>query len=133
VGLGNNCGKFRLFHHHGAGAGNGLLGFWERYCGRVTYGVRAVMGSAADGRTAGSKSTKGWKDKKNMPFLQGPLRAEFSSSRQRIVLALSFRHGVTKGDLESVRGILNRPGYSHTYGCFQFSSASKLATMGRFN
>jgi hypothetical protein len=108
VGLGNNYGKFRLFHHHGAGVGHGLLGEILR---SVTYGVCVVMGwGRMDG---GFKKYKGLERQKEHAILTGSPQGGVFSSRQRIVLALSFRHGVTKGDLGSVRypqspGLLTR-------------------------
>jgi hypothetical protein len=129
LGLGNNCCKFRLFHQHGAG--NGLLGAvprWVTYLGRCgEKGWPPVDG------WLGQKKYKGSEDKKNMPFLQGPLRAEFSRVDNALYWLSLFGRGVTKGNRGKFykSSVTRRDARTHTYGCFQFSSTLELATMGR--
>jgi hypothetical protein len=88
---------------------------------------------AAGGRMAGSKKVQRVGRQKEHAILTGSPQGGVFSSRQRIVLALSFRQGGHKGGTGESSIILRRPGRArtHTYGCFQFSSTLELATMGR--
>ena len=73
-----------------------VMGFWERYCGRVTYGV--CVGEWGRRRMDGGiKKYKGLeRQKRTCHSYRVPSGRSFSN-RQRFELALSFRHGVTKG------------------------------------
>jgi hypothetical protein len=111
-----------------------VMGFWGREPRWVTYlGRCGEKGWPPVDGWLGQKKYKGSEDKKNMPFLQGPLRAEFSRVDNALYWLSLFGRGVTKGNRGKFykSSVTRRDARTHTYGCFQFSSTLELATMGR--
>ena len=123
-----SAASFRLFHQHGAG--NGLLGAvprWVTYLGRC-----GEKGWPPAGRMAGSKKVQRVGRQKEHAILTGsPQGGSFLESTTHCTGSLFSARGSQRGTGESSISSVARDARTHTYGCFQFSSTSELATMGR--